>query len=493
MLLRSTHANPRRERSLRLIVAGLAAIALAATPLATASADAPPGQPPGAAQVHEASSSLLLPSWAKTTQVRGSREVWVLPAYDAGEQPWDERQLLRVIDGDLGWFTQMSHGRFSMTATKVLPPLRFDSGHGSSCDAAARVLAPALSRFYAEAPADVHLVALTRSPDCPYSAIGDTPGRTLILAGYSTDSRISRLTLLHELGHNLGLPHSSSYSGALLSSSAAPGRLGSDIVEYGSMADIMGGHGAAARLSAASLAALGWGDGVLLVPDATSSTFVIDLPEVSKAGADAAIVDDPVSGMRYSFTYVDATSSSAAGLPVAGRGVFLHHVPGHHVSPADYGRASLSLWMPWEGRHPGTAVGIGAGPGTAWVSPTGAVGIRVLSLGGGVARIEISADPQGRIVDSTGPTWPVEPTIHAAAGSSTATLRLPAAWDQSGIARYRVTAQGARVLSVRSPRALAVSGSVSLAVARPGALVQVTATDGAGNSTTWTQRVSTPR
>ena len=490
MLPQSTHANPRRERSLRLAATGLAAIALTALPLATASAEIPGGQPSGTAQVRQAPSSLLLPTWARAAEVSGARQVWVLPVYDSGEPRWDERELLSALNGDLSWFAEMSRGRFTMTATKVLEPLAFDSGHGSSCDGAARVLAPALSRFYAEAPPDTHLVALTRSPDCPYSAIGDTPGRSLILTGYSPTSEASRLTLLHELGHNLGLPHSSGYAGSVLSSTPATRALSSQVIEYGAMADVMGSRGAVSRLSAASLAALGWGDGVSEIPDEAAGTFVTALPEVSRPGPDAVVVDDPVSGTRYSFTYLYAPRQVAPGLPVAGLGVYLHEVRSGGTSPADYGRSSFSLWMPWEGHDSGSSMGIGAGPGTSWVSPTGAFSMTVKALERGSAHIEVSIDPAGGLTDAVGPAWPLPPSVEIAPGSAVATLRLPAAWDQSGVARYRVVAQGANVVSVRTPTDLLFAGSATLSLTRPDAVVRVIATDGAGNSTTWSQRVS---
>ena len=490
MLLRSTHANPRRESSLRLAVAGLAVVALTGLPLAAASAEAPGAHPSGGPQVRHAQSSLLLPAWARTAEVSGARQVWVLPVYDAGEPRWDERELLSALNGDLAWFAEMSRDRFTMTATKVLEPLAFDSRHGSSCDSAARVLAPALSRFYAETPAGTHLVALTRSSDCPYSAIGDTPGRSLILTGYSPSSEASRLTLLHELGHNLGLPHSSGYAGSVLSSSPTPRELSTKVIEYGAMADVMGSRGAVARLSAASLAALGWGDGVSEIPGGAAGTFLTTLPEVSRPGPDAVVVDDPVSGTRYSFTYVDAPSEPAAGAPTAGRGVYLHEVRRGTASHTDYGRSSFSLWMPWEGHDSGSSMGIGAGTGTGWVSPTGAISMTVQALHGESARIEVRVDPAGGLTDTVGPTWPLAPSIESQPGRALATLRLPAAWDQSGVTRYRVIATGAKVLSVRTPTDLVFAGTATLALTRPRATVRVIATDGAGNSTTWSQRVA---
>ena len=491
MLLRSTHANPRRERPLRLAVTGLAAIALTALPLAAAHADTPATQAAASGQVRQAESSLLLPAWARTADVSGARQVWVLPVYDAGEPRWDDRELLSALNGDLTWFAEMSRDRFTMTATRVLDPLTFDSGHGSSCDSAARVLAPALSRFYAEAPAGTHLVALTRSSDCPYSAIGDTPGMSLILTGYSPSSEASRLTLLHELGHNLGLPHSSGYAGGLLSATPDPRALSTQVIEYGAMADVMGSRGAAARLSAASLAALGWGDGVSEIPSEAAGTFVTALPEVSRPGPDAVVVDDPVSGARFSFTYVDAPSAPAADTPVAGRGIYLHEVRQGGASPADYGRSSFSLWMPWEGHDSGSSMGIGAGAGTSWVSSTGGISMTVLSLHRDTASIEVRVDPRGGLTDTVGPAWPLAPEIEIAPGSTVAALRLPAAWDQSGIAGYRVIAHGANVVSVRTPTDLVFPGSATLSITRPRALVRVIVTDGAGNSTTWSQRVST--
>lgn len=468
------------------LLAGLLAalLGLTALPATAAAGDTTP-------RVVSSPSASLLPSWARTYAASGSREIWLLPAYDSGEDRWNPDELLGQVNDELRWFSAMSHGRFAMSATKVLEPLHFDSAQGSSCDAAARLLAPAISQFYANAPDDVFLVALTRSSDCPYSAIGDTPGRSLILTGFSPASLASEHQLLHELGHNLGLPHSSGFSGALLSSTSTPGSLGTDVLEYASKVDVMGSTGGALRLSAASLAALGWGDGVEQVPSRAAGTYAITLPEVSAPGADAAIVDDPVSGRRYSVTYVDAPRLTATGIPPTGRGVYLHEVPLAGPLPGDYGRSSLSYLMPWEGNAQGGSMGIGAGPGTAWVSPTGALALRVISLGDEGARITITVDPRGSITDTVGPAWPLEPTLQSRQRSANATVVLPAAWDQSGVVSYRVTAAGATVLSVRPPVDLVTPGAASLALTGRRALIRVTAIDGAGNATTWIRYLST--
>lgn len=470
----------------------LAAVALA-TGIALTSLN-----PAGAAgsadpRVHQGPSASLLPSWARSATITGPREVWLLPAYDAGEPSWDTDSLLGDINAELGWFTTMSRGRFTLTATRVLEPLHFDSGDGSACDAAARVLAPAISRFYATAPAGAYLVALTRSSDCPYSAIGDTPGRSLIVTGFSIASLASEHHLLHEIGHNLGLPHSSGYAGALLSSTAEPGRISEQVLEYGSTTDVMGSPGSSMRLSAPSLAALGWGDGVQQIPAQTRATYALTLPEVSRPGPDAAMVDDPVSGTRYILTYVDDPRQTAPGMPTAGRGVFLHEVALNGQLPGDYGRASLSYQLPWESQATGCSLGIGAGPGTSWISPTGTVGMRVVALSDEGARIEVDVDPQGGLTDTSGPAWPLAPSVEVNAALGKATVQLPAAWDQSGVVSYRVLARGASVISVRTPRDLVFAGSATLSLTRARAVVRVIATDGTGNSTTWTQVVRAHR
>ena len=463
------YVEPRRGRIIALVALVVAALALTA----------PAQAAPESTQVRQAPSSMVLPAWAASAPVTGARQVWVLPVYDTGERRWDHRRLLSAINDDLGWFARISGKRFSMRATRVLDPLAFDSARGSACNAVTRVLAPAISRFYAEAPAGTHLVALTRASDCPYSAIGETPGRSVMLTGYDLDSTASRRTLLHELGHNLGLPHASSYAGGVLSTTRSTRTVSRTVVEYGDTADIMGGHGAAPRLSAAALATLGWGDGVQHVPSTAAGTHRVDLAEISRSGADAVVVVDPVSGARYSLTYVDAPSRLGAGMPVAGRGVYLHKV-------SDAGRGSLGYWIPWEGHRSGASMGIGAGPGTAWLSPTRAIAMRVVSLGRS-ARLEIRIDPRGRLTDSVGPAWPLPPSVTVKRG--VARLTLPAAWDQSGVTRYRITARGGTVRDITQPRDLTRPGSARITLDRSRAVIQVVAIDSAGNTTTWSQRV----
>lgn len=432
----------------------------------------------------------LLPEWFVASPTTGVREVWLVPLYAQEEKAWDSSALLKDANTKLEWFTRESRGALSMTATRVLPAPRFSLLDASSaCNAMARVWASTLSDMRATGVSEnVHLVGLSRVRDCPYLGLAETPGNWVLVTGLPQEVDVRGHTLIHELGHNLGLPHAAGYAAGQLSfttgASPVSFRRGStDWEEYGDKTDIMGRGGFNAGLNPMSRAALGWGDGVFSLPTAIAGTFEVTLSSIALPGPDALVWTDPVDGARYAVSFTSRESKEAGFLPRRS-GVFLHSVR-YADPPGVRGRTPFGVLMPWD-EH---SLGLGGNAGTHWVSPTRTTSIHILETSKKQARIMVKMDPSGALTDDWGPAWPMPPTVERQPDRTEAFLRLPAAWDQSGVVRYRVIADGGKVISSYSPRSLTEPGLAVIGLSKPKTRLQVVATDGAGNTSTWTKIV----
>jgi len=474
--LHSVQWKDARPLILSLLVS-LCSVSLMVLPLPHAASADGKSLPGAEATELISSASLLLPPGKTVLPAIGEREVWLLPVLSEGAEEWNASRLLKDADAKLSWFARHSGGRFSMDATRVLPTVRYEpDSSGKECNSMVRAWSFALQEFMMLAPAGVHLVGLTRAKDCPYRGIGETPGRWALIANLNNRSEVREFTLIHELGHNLGLPHASAVTGGALSFSPEPAALSSTVDEYGDATDIMG---TGSSLSPVGRTLLGWDDGVEWIDGSKAVSIVHRLKAPEKPGADGLVVDDPISGKRYLFSYVDTPGLRGKG------GLVMHEVlifpPGTEYS----GRQSLTHWIPWNKELRRFA----AGPGTAWLSDGGALSVRVLERGRDSVTIRVRVQPAGGLRDSMGPTWPIMPSIIRDGGAPR--ISLFGAWDQSGVVNYRVVTSSGLVASVELPSSLS-STTVRLPVLRRNMTVMVEVTDSLGNSSRWVRKIKTP-
>lgn len=467
----------------RRLLSALVAVLIAggAMSLGSTAAALPTATPP-----MPISATAALPDWAHVYALVGHREVWLQPVLGPGEQPWDDQALLADANAALSWFATMSRQQFTMTATRVLEPIRFDAAtSGSACNEMVRSWAGAHHAFAVEHLTNTHLVGLARVRDCPYAGLGETPGQSVLITMMPATSDIPDGTLIHELGHNLGLPHAAGYTGSQLSFSARPPSGQGGLEEYGDITDVMGRADPAMPFGAATLAATGWGEGVYVVPS-RDGTYGIDLPALTGAGPDGVVVDDPVSRRRYLLVFHALSGVTASLLPSAGHGVYLYEVRRQSPAPDIYGRESFAALLPWD------ESGIGAGAGTQWVAPSGAISFTIGSTTSGEAHVTVEVSSNGGLSDSVGPAWPIAPKVTVNARGDRARLELPPAWDQSGVAGYDLTVgSGADLMRLHPhiPTSILGRDFLSVRLTRRMHTLTFTAIDVAGNSSTWTRRL----
>lgn len=429
------------------------------------------------------SSLTLLPPWAETYNVTGAHELWLQPIYYVNDprRPWEADALLANVNTTMEWFTVASRNTVTVTATKMLDPIWVTD---ENCSTLTRTWSSHVTAWKGtNPPANTHLVGLTRLSACPWGGLGATPGRDLIVARLNETPRVNPDILIHEFGHNLGLPHARSYSGAALSSTRQRAATPSQPYrEYGDPTDPMGVAGlyrSTSTWNPAGMAALGWGDGVLHVP--SSSTVTIE--PVTAPGPDAITFDDPVTATRYMLTYNHNDNTAGQG-----RGVFLYETRHNDAEPTTHRNVDLSLatFIPLHAQYSW----IGASVGTTWTAPSGAVAFHVNTTDNRHAAVTVTIDPTGSITDQAGPAW-VNSEPSATWTRKNPTVTFGAAWDQSGVT-VRVRAGKGKFRRVSNADPLNPS-DITVPLPRSNSntvTVTVRLTDRAGNTTDWTRRVT---
>lgn len=474
----------------------LAGSLLLATPVAAEAGIAQEGAAVSpASAVTLAPSSSILPVWAKQYNRTGQKEIWLVPLYGPRDTvEWDNQQLLASANKALARVAVMSGGRMSASATRVLEPTYWTPKGTSDCNGQAWEQAQRVRQLMPEMKANpnLHIVFLSRVKDCPFGGMGATPGQHLIVTYSPVESAVRGDTLLHELGHNWGLPHAAGYrKGGLLSVTSSAGRL-SSFDQYGDATDLMGSSYVAEGLGAASAAALGWGDGVLAADTSLDVDVTVDVPERAGPGADALVLPDPVSGKRYLVSYLNM-SEKVLGVDKL-RGIFLHEI-NDETDGSFRGDRSYTTYLPW------TGFGIGAGVGAQWVSPGGGLMFRVEGMNGTSAQVLVRSSSAGALKDEAPPVWAGDaPSVGEVTKSGFVLSSMPA-WDQSGV-RYKITIDGKRSRSFRPQRAFPLGKMQALVKfprLRKGApvpsasVVRVVVSDRLGNSFEWTTGVPRPR
>lgn len=428
------------------------------------------------------SASILVPSWAQKTRLSGTWEVWVAPMVPMGtDNPWNAKQLQRQVNADLKWFTRMSSGRFSIKATRVLRPAFYPRPVGSGQCAALRNTWHDLLRL--RGSGNVIVVAVTELYCPEFAGLAVPAERQVLLADVPENGDVSAAVVRHEIGHVLGLPHASGYKGGLLSFDKVRRPLHS-LQEYGDKTDVMGSGTADRPIGVFGLAALGWADRSYVVPTAKAAQYNFTLPASSRPGGpDAVVVTDPRSKVRYAFTY-QSIDKKAYEPPVARvRGVFLHEIRYQDSGspPASRYSRSYAYFLPWDPE----GLAFGAGTGTSWVSPSGAVELSVGKTSARNVRLSVRVDPAGGLRDRRGPSWTQVPSVSQTLDPSFAVLTVYPAWDQSGIDSYRVTVGGRAASMIGGPPRNGSDVSLVRFAVKGSTPVVVTVTDTAGNSTTW--------
>ena len=92
------------------------------------------------------------------------------------------------------------------------------------------------NRYHWRPTVRTHVVAY-QAVECGFAGIGEQPGRLVLMARHS-----STATMVHELGHNLGLGHSNSTRcSRAFGTACSVGKDSRRTVEYGDGTDVMGG------------------------------------------------------------------------------------------------------------------------------------------------------------------------------------------------------------------------------------------------------------
>ena len=165
-------------------------------------------------------------------------------------------------------------------------------------------------------------------------------------------------------------------------------------------------------------------------------------------------------------------------------GVFLHEMADEPPT-GGVGHESVARYLPWA-----TPFAFGAGKGVQWVSPTGGLSVTVTRMSSRGATLSFATSSVGGLTDTMGPAWLASaPKVRRGSTPGSYSLKLGAAWDQSGVAEATLTAGGiSRALPMPTAGYSVVELPITVERGMRVALT-LTLTDGAGNTTTWTRRL----
>ena len=416
----------------------------------------------------------------KAASALGTHRVAVLLVNfsDDSSQPWSPAYVTQRVftdpDSTAAFYDEESHGNIAVTGQVfgwyTLPDSRASCSDADVDRWAADARSAASSHGVDLSSYDNVMYVFPDQASCGWAGLGEVPGSQTWING-----DLSVRVLAHELGHNLGLHHASSYrctrNGVAVTWSSS-----CTASEYGDPYDVMGLY--AHHSNAWHLAQLGVVTGAHVKTVSSSGTYTIQ----ADGGAGTTLLRVPTGGSTARWydlslrqpvgSFWDNFSSSS---PIV-NGVSLHWDPATSV-------ITQSLLL--DGT-PGTSSFSDAALPAGTTFSDGSNTIAVTSVTPGQATVSVLV---GQTADIDAPTRPGNFTAQPVQGG--ADLAWTASTDNVGVAGYRIVRDDAIVASTTglgySDRGLT-----------PGTLhkYQVTAYDAAGNAmpslTRWVQVPDVP-
>jgi hypothetical protein len=255
----------------------------------------------------------------------------------------------RVLTDSQTWFGEVSHGRYTVsgTVTRWLKVSRPDDCYGSIFAVRDQALAAARRAGYKVGNYGRHVMYLPCSPG-GILGVATTPGADVWL--FNT---VGKQVVVHEQGHNLGLPHASSRVCSLGGSEPVTWSSTCYLVEYGDEIDAMGnrlpGHYGSYYKSR-----LGW----LQSSTTVTSTRTVTLAPYEKTGPGVKAIRVRAGGATYWLEYRTRTGADSvmpagtAGVQIrlqssSGQTQLLDAAPGTIVGGRDFVDSHLPAGSSW--------------------------------------------------------------------------------------------------------------------------------------------------
>jgi hypothetical protein len=377
--------------------------------------------------------------------------------------PWTpeyvEERVLTAADSTAAFYAEESYGAIDVTGD-VLGWYTI-SAPTAGCDVdlwADQARAASSAAGNSVAAYDNVMYVFPRQSSCRWAGLGEVPGSQSWLNG-----TIAVDVAAHELGHNLGLHHASSYAcssggtAVTLSTSCSAS-------EYGDPYDVMGTN--ARRSHAWHLSRLGVLSGSDVKVASGSGTYTVRSAVTDGAGT--ALLRVPAGGTPTRYYDVSLRGSGGVFDDFLSSDPIVNGVQLHYNVAGGSPRQSLLL-----DATPGSSGGFTDSPLAAGRTfSAGDMSITVTSAASGAATVEVQ---MGVVPDTQDPSAPA--AITATPGETSIALQWAAASDNVGVTGYRVFRDYALVGTSPTP-SFADTGLLPNMTYR----YQVEAFDAAGNT-----------